>query len=665
MSKKYFYITTAIAYLNGSPHLGHALEIIQADCIARFYRQLVKDVVFQTGSDEHGIKIFNAAKESRMNVEDFINQYHEQFIRLYKILNVSHDYYVRTTSSVHKRGASKLWLKMVENGDLYKSTYKGFYCIGCESFKTSKELVDGICPYHPNRPLIEIEEENYFFNLSKYVNRLIEIYEKDEIRIVPKKRKAEILAILKSELTDVSFSRQKNKMPWGIPVPNDPSHVMYVWADALSNYITNIGYEYDEDKFNSIWPADVHLIGKDIIKFHAIYWPAMLISAGIKVPKNLFVHGFVTLEGLKIGKSLGNVIDPFFLIEKYGSAPFRFYLLKNIPSNDDGSFNVDNLIETYNSALADQLGNLILRVLSFIERDFNGEIPALHDLDKIDEEFIRKFNFMEQLRNFMENFQLNKALDRVWEFIRDTNKYINDTEPWEIRKRGNIKRLSTVLYVLVEALRVISIYIHPFIPSISDKMFTFIGLEPLMDFSNVDFKTDTKGRIGKKEILFPKMQLEKKKNPLQMYDFRVGKVLEAEIHPEIKDFYILKIDIKEKIITVCAKLVPDYKKEELIQEPLVVLTNIKPRKIGGILSEGMLLGGKGSNEKMEIARIKGEPGEQIYIGDLEPMPETITMKRFRKAKIYSSSQKIKIEDKFLKTKGEFARINLKDNVKLT
>ncbi|MHA1798254.1 MAG: methionine--tRNA ligase [Candidatus Helarchaeota archaeon] len=666
MVNKRMYITTAIAYLNGEPHIGHALEIIQADCLARFYRLLGNDLVFQTGADEHGIKIFNTAMKNNIEVHEFIEKYYQLFIKLYKTLGISNDRYVRTTSEIHKKGASKLWKKMVENGDLYKAHYSGTYCVGCEVYKTANELVDGKCPFHPNRELIQLEEENYFFKLTKYINKLIEIYEKDEILIVPTKRKAEVLSLLKSgELADVSFSRQKAKMPWGIPVPNDEEHVMYVWADALSNYITNIGYEYDEKEFNSIWPADIHLIGKDILKFHAIYWPAMLLSANIQLPKKLCIHGFVTLEGGKIGKSIGNVIDPFYLIDKYTVDGFRFYILKNIPSNDDGSFREKDLVENYNNSLADDLGNLVLRVFSFIQKDFNKQVPKLHELTEEDKNFIGNFNFVEELKDHVDNFRLNRALDRVWEFVKETNKYINETEPWKIKKQGKIERYSTVLYILYEALRVISIYIQPFTPIISERIQRIIGCTSSMDFSDVSFKRNTTGKIGEKEILFPKISMKKTVDPLQFFDFKVGKIVEIEDHPNSDDIYILKMNVGEKIISICAKIAKYYEKEELMNKKLAVLINIEPREIKGVKSEGLLLGAFNvETNKMELATIEGEPGEQIYIDDLEPEPRVISGKQFHKTKILTQDNNIKIGMKFLQTKKKKVQINLRNGIRL-
>jgi methionyl-tRNA synthetase len=666
VEKKKFYITTAIAYLNGKPHMGHALEIIQADCVARFHRLLGKEVVFQTGSDEHGAKNFKTAAEKNVEIMPFIDKNYESFINLYKSLNISFDRYCRTTNPVHKKGAQKLWIEMFKQNDIYKSNYNGLYCVGCEVYKTTTELENGVCPNHPNREIMELKEENYFFKLTNYKEKLLELYNSDTIQIIPKKWKAEILGFINSGLMDVSFSRQKEKMSWGIQVPNDDGHVMYVWCDALSNYITNVGYEYDQSEFNSIWPADIHLIGKDITRFHAVYWPAMLLSAKLPLPKKLFVHGFLTIEGSKIGKSLGNAIDPVNVIKEYGCDPFRFYLLKNVPSSDDGSFKEDDLITVYNNSLANDLGNLVLRVITFVEKDFQNQIPKLYDISKEDQEMIDKFDFVKDIEQLFANFQLNLASERIWEFIKDVNKFVNDTAPWVLRKSDNKERYSTVIYILIEALRVISIYIQPFIPSISEKVAKIIGITANQNFSDVKFKTDTTGTIGKRQVLFPKKEAIKKQDPNAIFNFKVGKVLEINEHPTLDEIYVLKIDLKETIITVCAKIAKYYSMDEVKTLSLVVLTNLKHREIGGIMSKGMLLGGMDpQNQKLQLATAEGNAGEQIYIGDLEPEKEAmVSGKKLSKTKIKVKDNKVKIANIFLKTKEKFVQVNLKDGIRL-
>jgi len=663
--KKKFYITTAIAYLNGNPHMGHALEIIQADCLARFYRLFGEDVIFQTGSDEHGVKIYTAAKNNNMEVKEFIEKYYQAFIKLYNKLNISYDRFCRTTSEIHENAVKKFWIKMKQNGDLEKSEYSGLYCIGCESFKVSNELENGVCPFHPNRELIEVREENYFFKLSRYKEKLLKIYENDEIQIIPSRRKSEIIGILNSQLEDVSFSRLKSKMPWGIPVPDDDEHVIYVWADALANYITNVGYESNMEEFNQIWPADIHLIGKDITKFHAIYWPAMLLSAKIPLFKKLFVHGFVTIEGAKIGKSLGNIIDPFYFIDLYGVDTFRFYMLKNIPSYDDGAFIENDLITVHNENLANDLGNLVLRVYSFIERDFNGKIPPIKAIKPEDEELIKNFHFEKELREYIDSFQINKALNRVWDFIKFINKYINEMKPWELLKSGQIDRYSTIVNILTQAIRTVAIYISPFMPNSSREILEMIGAPNFNTFNDIKFEENINWNIGKRKILFKKIE-KIQTNQLQLFDFKVGKVINVEYHPSSSEIYLLTIDLGNNYKTICAKIAKYYKPQDLLNKTFVVLSNIKSREIKGVLSEGMLLGNiDPKSQTLKIAEIKGNPGEQIYIGDLEPIKSEVSAKQVDKLKIKVYDKKIKIQDKFLKTKTDFATIDLPDGIQLS
>ena len=587
--------------MNGKPHMGHALEIIQADCIARFYRLFNNNLVFQTGADEHGLKILNTAQEKGIDVKDLLEENYQAFIDFYELLNISYDRYVRTTSTIHKKGASKLWKTLVKNEDIYRGTYNGLYCIGCEAYKTHNELVENKCPNHPNREIITLKEENYFFKLSKYINKLIEIYEKDEIQIIPKRRKAEIVNILKEGLEDISFSRQKEKMPWGIPVPEDPDHIMYVWADALSNYITNVGYEYSSKEFNSIWPADIHLIGKDIVKFHAIYWPAILLSAEIQLPKKLFVHGFLTVEGQKIGKSIGNVSDPLLLIEKYGTPTFRFYLLKNISTYDDGSFSENDLIQIYNNVLGNDLGNLVLRVLTFIEKDFKSQYPSVYKLSEENKSYIEQFYFVDEIKEYFDKFKINKALDRVWEFVKLTNKFINDRKPWELNKNKKIEEYSTTLYVLLEGLRIIAVYLKPFIPSISKKILELIGADEEYNFDDLDFKPNIERKINKIEVLFPKLDInlelkeDKEENMVITYedfqklDIRIALVENIKRIPKADKLYELTVDLGTEKRTIVAGLAEHYNMEDLKGKSITILTNLKPRKIRGVLSQGMLL----------------------------------------------------------------------------
>src|SRR3989344_1895241 len=358
---KKFYITTAIAYTNARPHLGHALEFIQADVLARYHRLAGDDTWFLTGTDEHGTKIARAAEAAGKPEQEFVDEITKAFINLDEKLNISNDDFIRTTDrNRHWPAVIKLWNKLVENGDLYKKEYEGLYCVGHEAFIKKSELVDGFCPIYKTEPE-KIKEENWFFKLSKYKKEIKERIKSDELRIVPESRKNELLNLL-DDAEDVSFSRPSKDLKWGIPVPGDDTQTMYVWADALTNYISAVGYADETEQFKKYWPVDVHLIGKDILRFHALYWPAMLLSAGLDLPKAIYVHGFITVEGEKMSKTVGNVIDPFELIEKYGSDVVRYFLLREIPSTEDGDFSFKKLEDRYNGDLANGLGNLVQRV---------------------------------------------------------------------------------------------------------------------------------------------------------------------------------------------------------------------------------------------------------------------------------------------------------------
>jgi methionyl-tRNA synthetase len=376
-----FYITTAIDYVNAKPHIGHALEKIQADVLARYHRAKGDDVWFLTGTDEHGTKNFRTAEIAGKTTQEFVDENSEYFKNLKDVCNLSWDDFIRTTDkNRHWPGVQKLWNKIYEAGDLYKKKYQGLYCVGCEAFVTEKELVDGKCPIHKKEPE-KLEQENWFFKLSKYSKEIESKIKNDELKIIPESRKNEILSFLKSGLEDISLSRPKNYLSWGIPVPNDPDQVIYVWYDALSNYITAIEYAEESEKFKKFWPADLHVIGKDILRFHAAIWPGMLLSAGLPLPKSIFVHGFITVEGEKMSKTLGNIIDPAELSQKYGSDAVRYYLLREISTYEDGDYSKKKFEERYNADLANGIGNLVSRVATLGERITPVEFDFEKDID--------------------------------------------------------------------------------------------------------------------------------------------------------------------------------------------------------------------------------------------------------------------------------------------
>jgi len=464
MEQNKFYITTSIAYTNAPPHIGFALELIQADVLARYNRLQKKEVYFLTGTDEHGSKVEKAAREHNLTPPEFVDQIAQRFLNLTKVLNISNDDFIRTTDEIrHWPAVKKVWQKLSENGDLYKQKYKGLYCSGCEAFLTEKDLVNGKCPNHLIKPQV-VEEENYFFRLSKYQEKLKSIIENEEIKIIPEERKKEVLSFINQGLKDISFSRSKGKLNWAFPVPGDDSQVIYVWCDALTNYISALGYADNSEAFQKFWPADVHCIGKDILRFHAIYWPAMLVSLGLSLPKTILVHGFITVEGQKMSKSLGNVIDPFELVKKYGQDAVRYYLLREIPTTKDGDFSYSKFEKRYNDDLAKGLGNLVARVIG-IARKLKVQSSKL----KTTAQSSKLQNNIEiaqkKYHKTIKEFKLNEALIVIWELIGFCDKYIEEKRLWE-EKEENKQEIGN----LVETIKEIAKLLEPFLPKTSEKI---------------------------------------------------------------------------------------------------------------------------------------------------------------------------------------------------
>ena len=460
---KKFYITTSIPYTNAPPHIGHAFEMVQADVLARYHRFLGEDVFFLTGTDEHGIKTLRAARAVKKDPKDFADEISGKFKFLAKFLNISNDDFIRTTDEErHLPAVLKLWKKLDEAGDIYKKKYKGFYCAGCEAFIPEKDLIDKKCPIH-QKELEIIEEENYFFRLSKYSDQIKKLIEEDKIKIIPEARKNETVSFINQGLEDVSFSRSKDKY-WSFEVPGDSSQVMYVWMDALSNYVSAVDYYKEGDRFFNHWPADIHCVGKDIMRFHTLFWPAMLLSSGLSVPKKIFVHGFININGQKMSKSLGNVINPFDLINKYGTDAVRYYFLREIPSTEDGDFTFEKFELRYNSDLASGIGNLVSRVRTMaenikIEGPLNFDKPILREAEN-------------KYKKAMEEFKFNEALKSVWEIIAFCDKTIEEQRPWE-KKEGSSQVLKELLFILENIARLIS----PFLPETSDKILKEIKME--------------------------------------------------------------------------------------------------------------------------------------------------------------------------------------------
>ncbi|MBI1975308.1 MAG: methionine--tRNA ligase [Parcubacteria group bacterium] len=475
---KYF-ITTAIPYVNAPPHIGHALEFLQADVVARFERLREKEVFFLTGTDDNGLKNYQTAVKVGKDPQLFVDEQSALFQKLLSTLGISNDDFIRTTDKKrHWPTAQKLWRQLNEAGDLYKKSYEGLYCVGHEYFHPETDLVNGECPDYPGRQLERIKEENYFFKLSKYGAALRDIISRDELKVVPEAKKNEILAFIERGLEDVSFSRPKDKLPWGIPVPDDPDHVMYVWCEALTNYLSGIDYADAGLKFQKFWPPDLQVIGKDILRFHAAIWPAMLLSAQLPLPKILLVHGFITSGGQKMSKSIGNVVDPFDFLSRYGTDPVRYFLLREIPTTEDGDFMEEKVRFRYNGDLANGLGNLLSRVLTVGEK-YGREV--LLNTDDLKEEMQRAW---EKYGRGIEEYKFHEALAATWELVSRGDGYVNEKEPWKLLQghdhdfsESHGDELAQVLSSLVLVLANIGWMLKPFLPETADKIIDALGLD--------------------------------------------------------------------------------------------------------------------------------------------------------------------------------------------
>lgn len=458
--KEKFYITTAIDYANASPHIGHMLEKLQADVIARYARAQGKRVFFLTGTDEHGQKVYKTAQQQNIAVKKFADANTKAFKNLKKEINLSWDDFIRTTDKrKHWPGVIKMWKALEQSGDLYKRTYRGLYCTGCEAFLTDKDLNEGKCPIHAREPEL-VEEENWFFRLSAYAKQLKQKIKSKELEIIPQSREKEILSFIDQGLEDVSFSRSTEKLPWGIPVPGDASQVMYVWADALTNYLSGIGYGRAEHKFNMWWPADVQVIGKDILRFHAAIWPAMLISANLPLPKKIFVHGFITTEGQKISKTIGNVIAPQELTNEFGIDAVRYYFLREISPFEDGDYSRARFIERYNADLANGLGNLVARVTGMALKSATPIVNDFQRMDLVVEQKIKSIR--KSIDECMHMFRFNDALAELWSLVAFADHYVNDKQPWS-DKNSTVENEKSLFNLLV-LINSIGVFIEPFLP---------------------------------------------------------------------------------------------------------------------------------------------------------------------------------------------------------
>jgi len=607
--KKTFYITTPIFYINAPPTIGSAYPTIVADVLARWSHLKKIDTFFLTGLDENSSKTVKAAREKGYkDIQKYADDMTKKWIEVWKKLNISYSGFIRTTGPKHKKLVQYYFNKSYKNKDIYLGTYKGLYCDGCEEFKKESDLKDSLCPYHKTKPS-SIKEKNYFFRLSKYQNKLINLIEKNKEFVLPKERKEEILNFVKSGLHDISISRPN--LEWGINVPFDKTQKIWVWFDALLNYYTGVPKKYWDGKV-------LHLVGKDIQKFHCVIWPALLFSVKEKLPTTVFSHGFFTIDGQKISKSLGNAIDPIELSNKYSVDALRYYLIREIHFGQDGDFSETALKNRLNNELANDLGNLLSRTLTLVEKFYNGKIKK----GKIDSKLKNKLNF-KKIDSLIEKINLTEALSEIWKFIKEVNKYINDKKPWE-----NEKERKDILYSALDSLRIIALLLSPFIPDTSEKINKQLNIK-LTNFKDVKFGLLKEGKINKGEILFKKIEEpiqrtkefknnEIKPKPMIKYEdfqkleIKVGKIKSAKEHPNADKLLILEVDTGDRVRQIVAGIKGHYSLEELKGKEIIVLTNLEPRDLRGFKSEGMLLAASDDN-KIVILKPEKEikPGSGI------------------------------------------------------
>jgi len=618
MSKGTYYVTTPIYYPSSKLHIGHTYTTVAADAIARYKRVTGYDVMFLTGTDEHGQKIQNVANEQGKTPKAFLDEVVGEIQQLWSTMEISYDHFIRTTDDYHEKRVQQIFLKLYEKGDIYKGEYEGLYCTPCESFWTESQLKDGKCP-DCGRPVQITKEEAYFFKLSKYQDKLLELFEKNPDILEPKSRVNEMVNnFIKPGLEDLCVSR--STFDWGVPVPIDEKHVIYVWLDALSNYITALGYpEETGGNFAKYWPADVHLVGKEIVRFHTIIWFAILMALDVPVPKKVFGHGWILLEGGKMSKSKGNIVDPVVLIERYGVDALKYFLLREYTFGQDGIFTNEVLLNRINADLANDLGNLVSRSISMVEKYRGGVVPAVGAETPFDADLRHvATKAYELVDKKLDNLDFSSALEEIWKVIRRTNKYIDETMPWSLAKEeANAPVLDTVLYNLIDSIRIISVLIQPFMIHTSRKIWNQIGLEEgdATAWETVKtaglYKAETK--IEKGEALFPRIDIKQELEALESLaadkkvkefppikpeitiddfskvDLRVATVVSAKNHPNADKLLILTLKVGNEERQVVSGIAKHYKPEELAGKKVILVANLKPVKLRGEQSNGMIL----------------------------------------------------------------------------
>lgn len=634
-NKGKYYITTPIYYPSANLHIGHTYCTVMADAMARFKRLSGYDVRFLTGTDEHGLKIQEIAEKQGVAPQQYVDGVVSGIKELWKTMEISYDDFIRTTEERHVSRVQEIFNKMNAKGDIYKSEYEGWYCTPCESFWTESQLVDGCCP-DCGRRVEKAQEEAYFFRLSKYQNKILGLFEEHPEFLMPDTRRNEMKAFVEQGLEDLCISR--STFDWGIQVPIDTKHVIYVWLDALTNYITALGYPDSPELFERYWPADVHLVGKEIVRFHSVIWPAMLMSLDLPLPKQVLGHGWLLIDGGKMSKSKGNVVDPVILIERYGIDSLKYFLLREYTFGQDGIFTNEVMLKRMNFDLANDLGNLLSRTTAMIEKYCDGIVPPANTEDDLDKNLKSvALGAAPDVEKYMDEFSFNNALESIWILVRRANKYIDEKTPWILAKDESKKaELDTCMHNLAEALRIVSILIYPFMHTTTEKIRTQLGVcqgvkwEDAFVFEKLDGN-----RVQRGEAIFPRLDIEKElkaldelkgnkepenvplelKPEIQFEDFdkidlRVGKIISAEKHPDADKLLVFQVKMDTEVRQVISGVAKDFSPEEMIGKKVIVVANLKPRKLRGMESKGMLLFAE-NGKKYEIVSTEAPDGNQV------------------------------------------------------